>query len=151
MNKLICFVFICCFSACDDDKKNPETEEVPVTIVGKWVSTSLLYTIDDGNGTITHGAVDAPFTGQIDLIEYLRFTPDSMYYKICNEQGEGDPFRYFYTPNKKMILITDGVETDTLFHVNGLSATALYFSYTDRDTSNGKISTVEYNYSAKKQ
>ncbi len=153
MNKLFLFSFCCFCMACNvTEDKIPEKEEIPVTIVGKWVCTSLDYVFNNNDETILHGSRVGPFTGQADLVEYVRFTNDSLYIKMGGQmEVDIKPVKYFYNATQKIILIADSIETDTLFHVSGLTVDEIYFYYTERDTLNNKIQTNDYRYTAEKQ
>lgn len=91
-----------------------------------------------------------PFAGKVDMIEYLQFSPDTLLLKIGNDSIPL-AYKYFYNSSARLILITDGVKTDTLFEYVSLTAKEIDFSYTEWDTVGTKIITSEYNYSAKKQ
>jgi hypothetical protein len=137
--------------ACSDPDKTKTTDDVPApSLVGKWNNTHL-DAIATKNGKIEESvSIDTPFTGS-DLVEWLRFTTDSVYIKIGNEDSEMDPIRYFYRTAQMAVVITDGIDTDTLVKIDQINTASLRYSYSERDTVDGDVYVKTYNYKAVKQ
>ena len=65
----------------------------------------------------------APYYGEVDIIETIRFTTDSLYIKMNNEITEGEFYKYQKSGN--YILTIDSTSTDTLLFLNNLTSSIL--------------------------
>lgn len=155
MNKLLLlFILSVCFIACrmvheGDDFEEPEQQ---ATIIGKWICTNLNYFHTDSANVYINTIYSGPFTGQADRIEYLQFTPDSLYIKMGNEKvADIVPLKYYYNTQKQIILVKDSVSIDTLFYLLATPKNELVFSQRESDTVNNLIVITRYNYNAKRQ
>ena len=84
---------------------------------GKFYENDVL-TIDS--------TIYAPYYGEIDIIETIRFTNDSLYLKMNNEITEGEFYKYQKSGN--YILTIDSTSTDTLLFLNNLTSTNFDFT-----------------------
>lgn len=126
MNKLIFFILIISFAACKKHPENAIPNNNQSTVLGTWKTTSVKVTLYE-NGIITFDTtVYPPYTGLVDVIETIRFTGDSVHFKMNNDTIEGESYKYSLTNN--YILGTDSIWSDTLMYINHLSSADFDFT-----------------------
>ena len=126
MKILICLFTILAIVSC----KKPTKETVPNTstasIVGTWKTTSMYGKFYENNVLTIDTTLYAPYYGEVDIIETIRFTTDSLYIKMNNEITEGEFYKYQKSGN--YILTIDSTSTDTLLFLNNLTSTNFDFT-----------------------
>ena len=126
MKKLIYLFAILAIASCKKPPKEPVPNTSTASIIGTWKTTSMHGKFYENDVLTIDSTIYAPYYGEIDIIETIRFTNDSLYLKMNNEITEGEFYKYQKSGN--YILTIDSTSTDTLLFINSLTSTNLDFT-----------------------
>jgi len=126
MKKLIYLFAILAIASCKKPPKEPVPNTSTASIIGTWKTTSMHGKFYENDVLTIDSTIYAPYYGEIDIIETIRFTNDSLYLKMNNEITEGEFYKYQKSGN--YILTIDSTSTDTLVYINNLTSTNLDFT-----------------------
>jgi len=126
MKKLIYLFAILALTGCKKPPEEPIPNTSTASIIGTWKTTSMHGKFYKNDVLTIDSTIYAPYYGEIDIIETIRFTTDSLYIKMNNETTEGEFYKYQKSGNN--ILVTDSISTDTLLFINSLTSTNFDFT-----------------------
>jgi len=126
MKKLIYLFAILAIASCKKPPKEPVPNTSTASIIGTWKTTSMHGKFYKNDVLTIDSTIYAPYYGEIDIIETIRFTNDSLYLKMNNEITEGEFYKYQKSGN--YILTIDSTSTDTLLFLNNLTSTNFDFT-----------------------
>jgi hypothetical protein len=146
--KYLAFMFSIVFIvSCTHTAKIKQSDELPPpTLLGKWECNNVnIASVEDAE-LKSDISINGPFSDHTGLIEWISFYDNLLYIKMGNESKERDAIRYVYLPREKVILITDGMETDTFLRIDKLSFYELDFTHNTADTSGSYSNVQVYRY-----
>ena len=123
MKKLIYLFAILALVSCKKPPKESLQNTSIASIIGTWKTTSMHGKFYENNVLTIDTTLYAPYYGEVDIIETIRFTTDSLYIKMNNEITEGEFYKYQKSGN--YILTIDSTSTDTLLFLNNLTSSIL--------------------------
>ena len=126
MKKLIYLFAILALVSCKKPPKESLQNTSIASIIGTWKTTSMHGKFYENNVLTIDTTLYAPYYGEVDIIETIRFTTDSLYIKMNNEITEGEFYKYQKSGN--YILTIDSTSTDTLLFLNNLTSTNFDFT-----------------------
>jgi len=126
MKKLIYLFAILALTGCKKPPEEPIPNTSTASIIGTWKTTSMHGKFYKNDVLTIDSTIYAPYYGEIDIIETIRFTNDSLYLKMNNEITEGEFYKYQKSGN--YILTIDSTSTDTLLFLNNLTSTNFDFT-----------------------
>lgn len=126
MKKLIYLFTILALVSCKKPPKEPISNTSTASIIGIWKTTSMHGKFYKNNVLTIDSTIFAPYYGEIDIIETIRFADSLVYMKINNDTSEGAGEKYNKSGN--YIIVTDSISSDTLLFINSLTSTNFDFT-----------------------